>query len=99
MNRIRLPRCAASRTPSSPRDLGTRRCVQSSRNGLAFSLVSPLPATDSANSGTLSLFACFRGTMELSDSPEPCASDWRHHAFSDRSASYEADVPGASRLP
>jgi hypothetical protein len=59
-------RCAASRTPRSPRDLGFWRCVQSKSNCLAFSLVSPLPSADSADGGTPSLFAGFSGTMELS---------------------------------
>ena len=45
------------------------------------------------------LFVRFFGTMELSDSPETCTSDLRRRAFSDRSASCETDVSGASRLP
>jgi len=64
-----------------------------------FPLVSSLPSTDSADGGTPSLFAGFFGTMELSDSTETCMSDVRHRAFSDRSASREADVSGVSRLP
>ncbi len=99
LNRVFSSRCAASRTPSSPRDLGFRRCVRSSSDGSAFSLVSPLPSTGSAGSGTLSLFAGFFGTMELSDSPETCMSDLWRFAFSDRSASRESDASGVSRLP
>ena len=93
-------RRAAARTPSRPRDLETRRCVRSSSNCSTFSLVSPLPSTDSADSEPLSLFACFFGTMELSDSPETYMSALWPRAFSDRSASMEeADVTGVSRLP
>ena len=98
---------AASRTPSNPRDLGTngvpsafRLCVRSSSDCSVFSLVSPLPSTDSAGSGTPPLFAGFFGTMGLSDSPATCMSDLWPRAFSDRSASMgEADVAGVSRLP
>jgi hypothetical protein len=64
------PHLAACRTPSSPRDLEARRGVRSSSDGSAFSLVNPLPSTNSADSGTPPLFACFFGTMELSDSAE-----------------------------
>ena len=93
-------RRAAARTPSSPRDLEPRRCVRSSSHCSTFSLVSPLPSTDSADSGPLPLFAGFCGTMELSDSPETYMSDLWPRAFSDRSASMEeADVTGVSRLP
>jgi len=93
-------RRAAARTPSSPRDLEARRCVRSSSHCSTFSLVSPLPSTDSADSGPLSLFAGFCGTMGLSDSPATCLSDLWPRAFSDRSASMEeTDVAGVSRLP
>ena len=61
---------SVSRTLGSPRDLGFWRRVQSSSNCLTFSLVSPLPSIDSADSEPLSLFADFCGTMKLSDSPE-----------------------------
>ena len=89
-------RPAAARTPSSPRDLETRRSVRSSNHGSTFSLVSPLPSTDSAGSGPLSLFAGFCGTVERSDSPETCRSDLWPRAFSDRSASMEeAMSPGS----
>jgi len=66
--------CAASRTPSNPRDLGTngvpselRLCIRSSSDCSMFSLVSPLPSIDSAGSGTPPLLAGFFGTMERSD--------------------------------
>jgi hypothetical protein len=78
---------ATSRTLSNPRGLEARHSVRSSSNGSALSMVSPLPSTDSADSEPLSLFACFYGTMELSDSPATCMSDLWHRAFSDRSAS------------
>jgi hypothetical protein len=90
---------AAARTPSSPRDPGTRLCVRSGSDCSAFSSVSSLPSTDSAGVGGPPLFARFFGTMELSDSPETYLSDVRHRAFSDRSASGEMDVSGVSRLP
>ena len=91
---------AAARTPSSPRDLKTRRCVRSSSHCSTCSLVSPLPSTDSADSGPLSLFADFFGTMELSDSPATCRSALWPRAFSDRSTTMEeVDVAGVSRLP
>jgi len=77
---------AEARTPNSPRDLETRRCVRSSSHCSTCSLVSPLPSTDSADSGPLSVFAGFCGTMELSDSPATCRSDLWPRAFSDRSA-------------
>jgi len=65
-----------------------------------FSLVSPLSSIDSAESGTLPLFADFAGTIGLSDSPATCMSGLWHRAFSDRSAVMETvDVAGVSRLP
>jgi len=66
---------AASRTPSSPRDLKVRLSVRSRGGCSTLSLASLLPSTDSADSEPLSLFACFYGTMKLSDSPEACMSD------------------------
>jgi hypothetical protein len=47
----------------------SRLCVRSSSDCSVFSLVSPLPSTDSAGRGTRPLFAGFFGTMELCDSP------------------------------
>ena len=65
-----------------------------------FSLVSPLPSTNSAGSGAPPLFAGFFGTMELCDSPLTSMSDLWPRAFSDRSAPMEkTDVTGVSRLP
>jgi len=45
------------------------------------------------------LFACFYGTMKLSDSPEACMTDVWHYAFSGRSVARATDASGVSRLP
>ena len=92
-------RSATARKPRRPRNPGFRHSVRSGSNGPVFSLASPLPSTNSANAIGPSLFVGFLGTMELSDSPAACMSDLRHRAFSDRSASREADTAGVSRLP
>ncbi len=73
--------CAASRTPSNPRDLRSggfpsriRLDVRPSSDCSVFSLVSSLPSIDAAGDGTSPWFADFCGTMELSDSSATCAS-------------------------
>src|SRR5688572_18219611 len=58
-----------------------------SRVGLhVFSLVQPLPSSDSS---AFTLFAAFSGTTSRSDSSITCASAWGFFSFSDRSDSFQ----------
>ena len=59
---------AASRTPSSPRDLRfVRLGVRRKAFWSAFLLVGPLPSVDSADASAASLFTDVAGTMDPSD--------------------------------
>ena len=85
MNRIRLSRRAACRTPRRPSDQVFRLCVRSVACCAAFPLVGPLPSTDSAATVGPALFACFFGTTSPSDSPATCMVGVRSWTFPNRS--------------
>ena len=76
---------AASRTPSSPRDLRCSGfCVRSRLDCLVFLLAGPLPSADSADDSASPLFAGLNGTMGPSDFPRAFMSALPPVEFSDR---------------
>ena len=79
--------------------LSAALCPQRVRLACRFPLVDPLPSTDSATAVGPALFVRFSGTMGPSDSLEPCVSDVRQLAFSDRPSPQSGGVSRVSRFP